>query len=160
MSEAEPAPCGGSWTRTELGFGTGPRIMVSGPFEIVDTRRKLDLVFVALQLTLRSDPTIEFSLTICKWEIATDRSKTHKREAGELYDGFSGILAGSDNLGSNNGLKREILISLAKKNMGWVRVNYKWRTSCPGLACAGDLIRDGIGQWLHGFIANLEVFFI
>ncbi|KAL3581608.1 hypothetical protein D5086_015940 [Populus alba] len=43
MSVAEPAPCGGFWTRTELGFGTGPRIMVSGPFEIVDTRRKLDL---------------------------------------------------------------------------------------------------------------------
>ncbi|KAJ6857956.1 hypothetical protein NC652_040474 [Populus alba x Populus x berolinensis] len=59
---AELALCGGFWTRTELGFGTGPRIMVSRPFEILDTRRKLDLVFVALQLTLRSDPTIEYSL--------------------------------------------------------------------------------------------------
>ena len=48
---AEPALCGGFWTRTELGLGTGPRIMVSRPFEILDTRRKLDLVFVALQLT-------------------------------------------------------------------------------------------------------------
>jgi hypothetical protein len=54
---AEPALCGGFWTRTELGFGTGPGIMVSRPFEILDTRRKLDLVFVALQLTLRSNPT-------------------------------------------------------------------------------------------------------
>jgi len=45
---AEPALCGGFWTRTQFGFGTGPRIMVSRPFEIVDTRRKLDLVFVAL----------------------------------------------------------------------------------------------------------------
>jgi hypothetical protein len=43
---------------------------------------------------------------------------------------------------------------------GWVRVNYKWSKSCPGLACAGDLIRDGNVQWLQGFIANLGVIFI
>ncbi|KAJ6909706.1 hypothetical protein NC652_020629 [Populus alba x Populus x berolinensis] len=87
------------------------------------------------------------------WKLRNERVFNQTRHFGNDSQeilGFAHVeVVGSDNFTSNNGLKNEILISLAKPKGGWVRVNYKRSKSCPGLACAGDLFRDGNGRWLH-----------
>ncbi|KAJ6322695.1 hypothetical protein OIU77_012520 [Salix suchowensis] len=59
------------------------------------------------------------------------------------------VVVSSDDFAGNSGLKKKILISSAKPKGGRVPVKYKWSKFDPGVACAGGLIRDGGGRWLH-----------